>query len=44
MGTVKEHDVILTYLQHMDEQKKCATIPSHCFSFLPCVPHDKKLS
>ena len=28
MGTVKEHDVILTYLQHMDEQKECAAIPS----------------
>ena len=28
MGTVKEHDVILTYLQHMDEQTECAAIPS----------------
>jgi hypothetical protein len=42
MGTVKEHDVILTYLQYMDEQKECAAIPSQCFSFLqPCVLHDK---
>ena len=24
MGTLKEHDVILTYLQHMNEQKEWA--------------------
>ena len=46
MGTLKEHDVILTYLQHMDEQKEWAATPLTMLELFAalCTPRQKAVT